>query len=820
MCATRTAGLERTSSDQNNVQGTEGERHNVIQWRWYTYQAMRSVTPWLAALLLCSIGSAGCGEAEDAADAGPTPECADAKCDDADGLGEFDPEYIIIGSGAGGGPLAARLAEEGKRVLVIEAGEDDTDRLTYQVPAYHGFSTEDEEMQWDYFVKHYDDEVIESGRVPVDPKLACGYRDPDTDAFVSETCLSPVYCESDPDTECEQSPGEELGILYPRSGTLGGCTSHNAMITYLPHESDWERIVELTGDDSWNADDMQGGAGLFSRDYFEKVQDWLEPEFPASSADAALLGAILDDKNLIQVIWSALRAKNEGALGSLNIEFIASAFGLDVNDNPHKEGVYQFPLATQDGERISTATRLRAVERRHSDNLVIWTGTFATRVVFESDRIEGGDPNKAVGVEYVRNPHAYEADPKVDLGTLRAQPISDGEKHQVLVGEGGEVIISAGAFNTPQLLMLSGIGPDDDGDGKIDMAKSWSDDSESSRVTADEEAIDVRVELPWVGKRLQDRYEVGIVAEHRLGEDAEPDAREGFSILSECTLQHDDDGRLLMPRDERDPDLHLDENSDLYDPCLAEWIDSRVSLLGLDIDLGLNWFNGAYATNGVVASILHRSSDAADDPDFFIFGIPGDFRGYYPGYSADGVNLDSPNRFTWAVLEGHTENRNGAVQLRSTDPRRTPEINFGYFDNGRAWGSSGEGSDQDASRHDVQAMVDAIRFVRDINAQTDEDFTDRDGSSYQELFPSVEQVPDEDLAEFVETEAWGHHACCTARMGRSAEDSVLDGQFRVHGTTNLRVVDASIFPEIPGLFIVLPIYMASEKAAEVILDED
>jgi len=55
-----------------------------------------------------------------------------------------------------------------------------------------------------------------------------------------------------------------LGILYPRAGTLGGCGSHNALITIYPHDSDWDNIASLTGDDSWSASKM--------RTYFEKME--------------------------------------------------------------------------------------------------------------------------------------------------------------------------------------------------------------------------------------------------------------------------------------------------------------------------------------------------------------------------------------------------------------------------------------------------------------------------------------------------------------------------------------------------------------------
>jgi choline dehydrogenase len=66
------------------------------------------------------------------------------------------------------------------------------------------------------------------------------------------------------------------------------------------------------------------------------------------------------------------------------------------------------------------------------------------------------------------------------------------------------------------------------------------------------------------------------------------------------------------------------------------------------------------------------------------------------------------------------------------------------------------------------------------------------------------------------TRAWGHHASCTCAIG-----TVLDSEFRVRGAPgdNLRVVDASVFPRIPGYFIVLPLYLIAEKATDVILKQ-
>ena len=67
--------------------------------------------------------------------------------------------------------------------------------------------------------------------------------------------------------------------------------------------------------------------------------------------------------------------------------------------------------------------------------------------------------------------------------------------------------------------------------------------------------------------------------------------------------------------------------------------------------------------------------------------------------------------------------------------------------------------------------------------------------------------------------AWGHHASCSCAIGPREDGGVLDSDFRVHGVAGLRVVDASVFPRIPGFFIVSAVYMVGEKAADVILNE-
>ena len=142
---------------------------------------------------------------------------------------EFD--YVVVGSGAGGGPVAANLAEAGHTVLLLEAGLDPEDD-DYRVPAFHGRASEHPEMSWNFFVRHWDDDAQQQAD--------------------------------------HNYVADHDGVLYPRSATLGGCTAHNAMITMYPHDVDWDGIATLTGDASWRSTAM--------RQWFEQLEacDYLD----------------------------------------------------------------------------------------------------------------------------------------------------------------------------------------------------------------------------------------------------------------------------------------------------------------------------------------------------------------------------------------------------------------------------------------------------------------------------------------------------------------------------------------------------------------
>ena len=214
---------------------------------------------------------------------------------------------------------------------------------------------------------------------------------------------------------------------------------------------------------------------------------------------------------------------------------------------------------------------------------------------------------------------------------------------------------------------------------------------------------------------------------------------------------------------------------------------------------GAEW--RVYTTNGGILAVIKRSGPSSDPtqspPGLVCLALLGQFQGYFPGYSK--LIAQHHNYLSWVILKAHTHNSAGTVTLRSADPRDTPLINFHYFDEGN-----------DTVQQDLEAVVDGVEFVRTMTTRV---------SKYiaSEELPGKDVRSREELRQFVKNNAWGHHASCTCAIGPREKNGVVNGNFQVHGTQRLRIVDASIFPKIPGFFIVSSVYMVGEKASEVIL---
>ncbi|CAF9925916.1 MAG: hypothetical protein GOMPHAMPRED_004010 [Gomphillus americanus] len=606
-------------------------------------------------------------------------------------------EYIVVGSGAGGGPLACRLAQAGHKTLLIEAGDDESKNLNTTVPAFQALVADDPNIAWHFFVNHYQDQT----RAQRDPK------------YVYETAPYQYHVGANP-----PAGAKPLGIEYPRANTLGGCVTHNALIWVTPHASDWNNIASITGDNTWSADNMN--------QYLDKVYEWQ----PIGPTDPTIL---VSDLMFTQHVLGGAAVMGVGPTPVNALTGMLQILAEDPNNriNPNRdstEGYFQVPLTQQGGQRTNIRDHiLNTVAEGYP--LTIRTNCHVTKIDFNG--------KTATGVSFLDGKHLYRASPKSGgTGTPGSATASK------------EVIISGGAYNTPQLLKLSGIGP-------AAELKNF--------------GIKVISDLPGVGTNLQDRYETFVNVEHP----------NNFPILNGCTFQNFDGTGS--------------------DACLTQW-QNNPNILAQ---------RGAYATNGV-ASMMGVRSKYADtrDLDLFIFSGPVDFTGYFPGWGK--ATVQNHNFFSWYSLKAHTRNRAGTVQLKSADPLDTPVINFNYFDTG----TTTNGADQ----KDLNSLVQAINMSRQA-LKAYNDYFILGGTSFVETKPGPSVQSQAELEQFVKDTTWGHHASCSCPIGADNDpNAVLDSKFRVRGVKNLRVVDASAFPVIPGVFIQSPIVMLSEKAANTILN--
>ncbi|KAK6208125.1 hypothetical protein LQW54_007172 [Pestalotiopsis sp. IQ-011] len=610
-------------------------------------------------------------------------------------------EYVVVGSGAGGGPVAARLALAGHKTLLLEAGDDQGANVNYTVPAYNAKVSEDEKVAWNFFVRHYADDEQQAR----DWKTS--YDTPDGD----------VYTGLDPPEGSVMK-----GTLYPRTGTLGGCTAHNALIAVYPHQSDFEYIANLTGDSSWSPSNM--------RTYFEKLEKnqyllagveghgyngWLETE-------TAPLSIVLEDTQLLSMLTGGAWALGNLTGGLIDLTtLIAGDANADTLARDQDPGYYQIPLSTNDAHRTGAREFVVAVRDAVNDDgskaypLDVRLNCHVTKVVFDNST----SPPTATGVEFLDGEHLYSA-----------SPLNGGSGTAGSATASREVIVAGGVYNSPQLLKLSGVGPRDE-------LESF--------------GIDVVADLPGVGTNLQDHYEISVNAK----------VPTNWTAFDGCTWSFDGE----------------------YDECLDRW---NTSILG---------DRGTYSSAGLAATMLYKSTVTEDDSfDVFCFGGPVNFRGYFPNYSYNATKLH--DWFSWAILKAHPRNRAGSVTLRSSNPLDMPEIVFNYF--------------QDGADDDLQALYEAIELARDAY--------DR------QLVPTIESLPgnetdtEEAVKQYVRDGAWGHHASSTCPIGTDDDEyAVLDSEFRVRGVSGLRVVDASVYPRIPGTFTAVSTYMVGEKAADVIL---
>ena len=466
--------------------------------------------------------------------------------------------------------------------------------------------------------------------------------------------------------QTEPEPGlDGRQVFQPRGKVLGGSSSINGLLYVRGQHEDYDRWRQR-GNVGWGYDDVLP--------YFKKAENQTRGADPYHGTGGPL--TVSDWRHDDPLSEAFVKAAVEAGI----------PFNPDFN-GATQEGAGFFQTTTRRGRRASSAfSYLRPARGR--GNLRVETNALAQRLIFEGRR--------ARAVDYSQN------------GIVRRARARR------------EILVSSGAYNSPQLLQLSGVGP-------AELLK--------------QHGIDVVLDAPGVGNDLQDHLQV----------------------------------RLMMRCAQR-----VTLNDVVNNPL-------RGMLAGLKYAA---FRKGPLTIAAGTSGAFFKTSPRLSTPDIQIHFIP---------FSTDkmGEKLHPFPGFSASVCQLRPESR-GSLRIRSVDPTVPPEIRINYL----------------ATETDRAANIDAIRILRKILAAPA-----LKPYVMNEVEPGAQVESDDELLAFCRQRgSTVYHPTSTCRMGVDPL-AVVDSRLRVRRIEGLRVVDASVMPDLMSGNTNAPTIMIAEKASDMILQD-
>ncbi|KAL5403849.1 hypothetical protein PMIN03_009577 [Paraphaeosphaeria minitans] len=219
---------------------------------------------------------------------------------------------------------------------------------------------------------------------------------------------------------------------------------HNGCLTMNPDDVDWNKIAETTGDESWSAENMRKYLVRLEKAHYNSSHvhghdGWLD----TTMLDSGYAG-FQDARELTTLAALAAGYKTSDTTSLLTRDMNGNQTNRDNLIGPFGGVSHINP----NGRRSSPGYYVRDTVAENKYPLTLSLDTLATKIIFKSS---GTAPRKkAAGIEYIQGKSLHSADPRSNASVT-------GKPGKVYASR--EVIISGGAFNTPQLLLLSGIGP-------------------------------------------------------------------------------------------------------------------------------------------------------------------------------------------------------------------------------------------------------------------------------------------------------------------------------------------------------------------------
>ncbi|MFY0645215.1 GMC family oxidoreductase [Sulfitobacter geojensis] len=498
-----------------------------------------------------------------------------------------------------------------------------------------------------------------------------------------------LYCIGNPRADWMYKTEADKGLngrslLYPRGKTLGGCSSINGMIYMRGQARDYDNWANLTGEEAWSWENSL--ADFKSHEDHYKLDDGADPVTGDNSRFSDMHGHGGEwriEKQRLR--WDVLDSFSDAAAQT----GIKKTDDFNGGDNA---GVGYFDVNQRSGWRWNTSKAfLRPAKKR--ENMTIWT-----EAQVEKLRLETAADGKlrCVGVKVHRKGRS------IDLRAAR------------------EVVLSAGAINSPQILQLSGIGP---------------------AALLKEHGVDVVLDQPYVGENLQDHLQIRAV----------------FKVKGTSTMN-----------------------------TLAN------SMVG-KAKIGLEYLfkrSGPMSMSPSQLGAFTRSDPSRSHANLEYHVQP-------LSLEAFGEDLHPFPAMTVSVCNLNPTSR-GHVRIGSGNFRDAPKITPNYLD----------------TQDDRKVAADSLRQVRKIMSQSA-----MCPYEPEEFKPGVQYQSDDDLTRLAgDIASTIFHPVGTVKMGRTEDDTaVLDPHLRVKGIAGLRVVDASVMPEITSGNTNSPTIMIAEKAARWIL---